>query len=198
VNASEDRSGSNSIIAAMSGARPLFHRKQKSTRDLAMSHKCARTGHRFCLCENRLEVLNEIREAMRTDVSSASRTLPLKSSTERGCALDADDTDSADGGTAMFSGEVLRLRHVVNLEKTALPEVEIKQERNGPGSYLSVNALHRHGMARSVWTGRALQAESDDLEVIGLMLLYPALERNVCVPGHHGYPRASGLILGKA
>src|SRR4029453_11537070 len=53
-------------------------------------------------------------------------------------------------------------------------------------------------LARSVWTGRALQAESDDLEVIGLALLYPALERNVCVPGHHGYPRASGLILGKA
>src|SRR5262245_32430052 len=50
----------------------------------------------------------------------------------------------------------------------------------------------------SVWTGRALQAESDDLEVIGLALLYPALERNLCVPGHHGYPRASDLILGKA
>src|SRR5215472_13478239 len=49
-----------------------------------------------------------------------------------------------------------------------------------------------------VWTGRALQAESDDLEVIGLALLYPALERNVCVPGHDGYPRASDLILGKA
>jgi hypothetical protein len=30
----------------------------------------------------------------------------------------------------------------------------------------------------SVWTGRALQAESDDLEVMGLALLYPALERN--------------------
>jgi ubiquinone/menaquinone biosynthesis C-methylase UbiE len=46
----------------------------------------------------------------------------------------------------------------------------------------------------TVWTGRALQAESDDLEVIGVALLYPALERNVCVPGHHGYPRASDLI----
>jgi hypothetical protein len=46
----------------------------------------------------------------------------------------------------------------------------------------------------SVWTGRALQAESDDLEVMGLALLYPALERNVCVPGHHGYPRALDLI----
>jgi hypothetical protein len=50
----------------------------------------------------------------------------------------------------------------------------------------------------TVWTGRALQAESDDLEKVGLALLYPALERNVCVPGHHGYPRASDLILGKA
>src|SRR3984893_13685164 len=49
-----------------------------------------------------------------------------------------------------------------------------------------------------LWTGRALQAESVYLEVIGLALLYPALERNVCVPGHHGYPRASDLILGKA
>ena len=46
----------------------------------------------------------------------------------------------------------------------------------------------------SVWTGRALQAESDDLEVTGLALLYPALERNVSVPGHHGYPRALDLI----
>jgi hypothetical protein len=26
----------------------------------------------------------------------------------------------------------------------------------------------------SVWTGRALQAENDDLEKIGLALLYPA------------------------
>ena len=49
-----------------------------------------------------------------------------------------------------------------------------------------------------VWTGRALQARFEDLEVIGLALLYPALEWNVCVPGHHGYPRASDLILGKA
>ena len=46
----------------------------------------------------------------------------------------------------------------------------------------------------SVWTGRALQAESYDLEVMGLALLYPALEWNVCVPGHHGYPRALDLI----
>ena len=39
-----------------------------------------------------------------------------------------------------------------------------------------------------------MQAESDDLEVIGLALLYPALERNVSVPGHDGYPRALDLI----
>jgi hypothetical protein len=44
----------------------------------------------------------------------------------------------------------------------------------------------------------ALQARFDDLEVNGLALLYPALEWNVCVPGHHGHPRASDLILGKA
>ena len=46
----------------------------------------------------------------------------------------------------------------------------------------------------SVWTGRALQAGSDDLEIIGLALLYPALGWSVCAPGHHGYPRASVLI----
>jgi hypothetical protein len=67
-----------------------------------------------------------------------------------------------------------------------------------------VNAILRHRPAEeviwtsaggpSVWTGRALQAESDDLEVTGLALLYPALERNVYVPGHHGYPRALDLI----
>ena len=33
----------------------------------------------------------------------------------------------------------------------------------------------------SVRTGRASHAESDDLEVIGLALLYPALERNVAL-----------------
>jgi hypothetical protein len=46
----------------------------------------------------------------------------------------------------------------------------------------------------SVWTGRALQAKNDDLAMIGLALLYPARERNCCVPGHHGYPRAPDLI----
>ena len=49
-----------------------------------------------------------------------------------------------------------------------------------------------------VWTGRALQAECEDLEMIGLALLYPALERSICAPGHHVYPRTSDLILRKA
>jgi hypothetical protein len=46
----------------------------------------------------------------------------------------------------------------------------------------------------SVWTGRALQAKNENPEMIGLALLYPALERDVCFPGHHGYPRALDLI----
>ena len=50
----------------------------------------------------------------------------------------------------------------------------------------------------TVWTGRVLQVGSENLEIIGLALLYPALEWSVCAPGHHGYPRASDLILGKA
>src|ERR1700751_3682441 len=36
------------------------------------------------------------------------------------------------------------------------------------------------------------------MEMIGLALRYPAREWSVCAPGHHGYPRASALILGKA
>jgi hypothetical protein len=56
-------------------------------------------------------------------------------------------------------------------------------------------------MAPSVWTGRALQAEKCD-GGIGLAFLYPALEWSflplAISPGHHGYPRASDLILGKA
>jgi hypothetical protein len=63
---------------------------------------------------------------------------------------------------------------------------------------IGVKATYTSASGTTVWTGRALQAESDDLELIGLALLYPALERNVWVPGHHGYPRASDLILGKA
>ena len=58
--------------------------------------------------------------------------------------------------------------------------------------------MDRHATSPSVWTGRALQAECDDLEVIGLAHLYPALAWSVCAPGHHGYPRAPDLILRKA
>jgi hypothetical protein len=50
----------------------------------------------------------------------------------------------------------------------------------------------------SVWTGRALQAECEKMEGVGLAHLYPALAWSVCAPGHHGYPRAPDLILGKA
>src|ERR1700745_4405105 len=32
----------------------------------------------------------------------------------------------------------------------------------------------------SVWTGRALQAKNDDVELIGLALLYPALDGTLC------------------
>src|ERR1700745_3208979 len=32
----------------------------------------------------------------------------------------------------------------------------------------------------SVWTGRALQAKNDDVELIGLALLYPALNGSLC------------------
>jgi len=50
----------------------------------------------------------------------------------------------------------------------------------------------------SVWTGRALQAECEKMEGVGLAHLYPALAWSVCAPGHHGYPRAPDLILRKA
>src|ERR1700741_1886035 len=36
--------------------------------------------------------------------------------------------------------------------------------------------MHESLVGPYVWTGRALQAESDDLEVVGLALLYPALD----------------------
>ena len=37
-------------------------------------------------------------------------------------------------------------------------------------------STHESVHGPSVWTGRALQAESDDLEVMGPALLYPALD----------------------
>src|SRR6202140_5813889 len=50
----------------------------------------------------------------------------------------------------------------------------------------------------TLWTGRALQAECEKMEGVGLAHLYPALAWSVCAPGHHGYPRAPDLILRKA
>jgi hypothetical protein len=50
----------------------------------------------------------------------------------------------------------------------------------------------------SVWTGRALQAENDDLEMIGLALLYPAPERNVVFQAIMDNPRALDLIRDSA
>jgi hypothetical protein len=50
-----------------------------------------------------------------------------------------------------------------------------------------------------VWTGRAVQAGCDDLEIIGLAHLYSAhCRERFLLPGHHGYPRASDLIRDKA
>jgi hypothetical protein len=63
-------------------------------------------------------------------------------------------------------------------------------------SPLAPRAPSIHGTC--VWTGRALQAGYDDLEIVGLALLYPALEWSAFAPGHHGYPRTSDLILRKA
>jgi hypothetical protein len=37
-------------------------------------------------------------------------------------------------------------------------------------------APHESETGPSVWTGRALQAKNDDVELIGLALLYPALD----------------------
>src|SRR6476620_3238962 len=54
------------------------------------------------------------------------------------------------------------------------------------------------GFDPTVWTGRALQAGCEQMEGVGLAHLYPALAWSVSAPGHHGYPRAPDLILGKA
>ena len=38
-------------------------------------------------------------------------------------------------------------------------------------------------------------SQNDDPEMIGLALLYPARERNCCVPGHRGYPRLTYMFI---
>jgi len=51
----------------------------------------------------------------------------------------------------------------------------------------------------SVWTGCAVQAGCDDLEIVGLAHLYSACFRErFLLSGHHGNPRASDLIRDKA
>ena len=49
-----------------------------------------------------------------------------------------------------------------------------------------------------VWTGRAVQAGCDDLEMIVSRICIRPVEGSVLLPGHHGYPRASDLIRDKA
>src|SRR5258707_14149805 len=58
-------------------------------------------------------------------------------------------------------------------------------------------ALSFSGFDPTVWTGRALQAECEKMEGVGLAHLYPALAWSVCASGHHGYPRAPALVLRK-
>jgi hypothetical protein len=47
----------------------------------------------------------------------------------------------------------------------------------------------------TVWTGRALQAESAEWQQLVLRFCIRPLVEQIA-PGHHGYPRASDLILG--
>ena len=49
-----------------------------------------------------------------------------------------------------------------------------------------------------VWTGRVLQAKCDGWRRLVLRFCIRPRELSVYAPGHHGYPRASDLILGKA
>jgi hypothetical protein len=62
---------------------------------------------------------------------------------------------------------------------------------------LAASFISNQALGCPVWTGRALQAGFEQMEG-GLAPLYPALAWSVCAPGHHGYPRASDLILRKA
>ena len=84
----------------------------------------------------------------------------------------------------------------INRSLVILLPTEVKLSSRGTVSKSAADfaALHESACGTSVWTGRALQAGSDELKIIGLALLYPALEWSVRAPGHHGYPRASVLI----
>jgi hypothetical protein len=54
--------------------------------------------------------------------------------------------------------------------------------------------VHESGIGPSVWTGRALQAENDDLEKCWSCASVSGLLMERSAPGHHGYPRALDLI----
>jgi hypothetical protein len=69
----------------------------------------------------------------------------------------------------MASGHVNR----ANRPNTWLHRPDLQREK-----VLANSEPSTHGTF--VWTGRALQAGFDDLETIGLALLYPALERSIC------------------
>ena len=47
---------------------------------------------------------------------------------------------------------------------------------------------------RSVWTGRASQAENDELRKLVLHFCIWLIDGAFGTPGHHGYPRAFDLI----
>ena len=76
--------------------------------------------------------------------------------------------------------------------------MEDRNVRFAPNAAIESGGQRPDPVGTSVWTGRALQAECDDLEMIGLALLYPALARNFFAPGHDGYPRTSDLIPRRA
>jgi Outer membrane efflux protein len=105
---------------------------------------------------------------------------------------------------ASLRGQIMATQSIIKIERDIL---ELLRRQHGLGAIADADGVAQEAALAqaeqtlptlpsgpSVWTGRALQAESDDLEVMGLALLYPALERNVCVSGHHGYPRALDLI----
>jgi len=54
---------------------------------------------------------------------------------------------------------------------------------------------HSVAIDPTVWTGRALQAESAEWQQLVLRFCIRPLVEQIA-PGHHGYPRASDLILG--
>jgi hypothetical protein len=82
------------------------------------------------------------------------------------------------------------------LDSTIATEIHVawhvgNQGKSGP-IVLSGSVSH---FDPSVWTGRALQAESAEWQQLVLRFCIRPLVEQIA-PGHHGYPRASDLILG--